>query len=75
MRISRSKLIDLLLCLPMAISIVSCAATDGNTRQRSPIRDCPPGFVLVCESREEPSKGGAEEEIPRYEYCRCEQAY
>lgn len=53
----------------------SCAKTGGGPGTRPQIRDCPPGFVLVCESRQEPSKGGAEEEIPQYEYCRCEQAY
>ncbi|MDX1405452.1 MAG: hypothetical protein R3192_12980 [Woeseiaceae bacterium] len=75
MRTRHYRLINVLVGLLIAMSAASCAATDGNTAQRSPIRDCPPGFVLVCESREEASKGGAEEEIPPYEYCRCEQAY
>ena len=55
--------------------IAGCADTGGSELRRSEIRDCPPGFVLVCESREDASKAGPEEEIPEYEYCRCEQAY
>ena len=54
-------------------SITACADMSGPTQPRRQLTECPPGFVLICESREqELSKGGAEEEIPQFEYCRCE---
>ena len=50
-----------------------CATTAGEGVKRNRLRDCPPGSVLICESRrpQEPSRGG-DEEIPEYEFCRCE---
>ncbi len=75
MRIDRPSLFHWLMILAVVAMSASCAGADVKPGPRSDIRDCPPGFVLVCESRQEPSKGGAEEEIPEYEYCRCEQAY
>ena len=53
--------------------VSACAPTSGV--RRDPIRECPLGMVLVCESRtqREPSKGGPDEEIPEYEFCRCVQ--
>lgn len=65
----------LLAILSVSAFASSCADRSSTTRPRPQLTSCPPGFVLVCESRQEPSKGGAEEEIPQYEYCRCEQAY
>ncbi len=55
------------------IFMVNACATSSTGARRDPIRECPVGMVLVCESRtqREPSRGGAEEEIPEYEYCRC----
>ncbi|MDH5345130.1 MAG: hypothetical protein OEW59_05140 [Gammaproteobacteria bacterium] len=52
-----------------------CATTGEDGAKRSRMRDCPPGMVQICESREhKPSRGG-EEDIPEYEYCRCESIY
>jgi len=51
----------------------SCTTTDGPRVKRDRTRDCPPGQVQICESRQqrEPSSGG-DEEIPEYDFCRCE---
>ena len=57
--------------LAVVACLGGCAGTDGPPRPRAQLTECPIGLVLVCESRQEPSKGGAEEEIPQYEYCRC----
>lgn len=75
MATNKHRMFMQLVILLVATWISSCADTGGMVRREPPIQSCPPGFVLVCESRQEPSKGGAEEEIPKYEYCRCEQAY
>jgi len=47
--------------------------TDGPRVKRDRTRDCPPGQVQICESRKprDPS-GGDDEEIPEYDFCRCE---
>jgi hypothetical protein len=55
-----------------SVASVSCADTSSGVRPRPQITSCPPGLILICESRQQPSKGGAEEEIPQYERCRCE---
>jgi len=62
-------IVSILLC---ALAASACNATGAR---RNPIRECPVGMVLVCESRSqrEASRGGAEEEIPEYDYCRCVQ--
>ena len=54
-----------------ALIVSACAPTSGV--RRDPVRECPDGFYLVCESRtqREPSRGGPDEEIPEYEFCRC----
>ncbi len=56
----------------LAMLVTSACAPSSGVR-RDPIRECPIGMVLVCESRtqREVSRGGPEEEIPEYEYCRC----
>ena len=52
--------------------MAACASDPGERGPRqSQLRDCPPGQVLICESRERPSKAG-QEEIPVYEFCYCE---
>jgi len=63
----------LLTILISALAVAACTSTSGT--RRNPIRECPVGMVLVCESRTqtEASRGGPEEEIPEYEYCRCVQ--
>lgn len=53
----------------------ACAGTGRVARSEPPIKSCPPGMILICESRQPASKGGPEEEIPKYEHCRCESAY
>jgi hypothetical protein len=55
-------------------SITACADMNNGAIPRRQITSCPPGMILICESRQQqtPSKGGAEEEIPLYDYCRCE---
>jgi hypothetical protein len=58
----------------LAFLLNACASTPGEpTVKRSQIRDCPPGWVLICETRrqQDPSQGG-DEEIPVYDFCRCD---
>lgn len=56
-----------------ALAVGACNSTSGT--RRDPIRQCPVGMVLVCESKTqtEASRGGPGEEIPAYEFCRCVQ--
>lgn len=74
MRINGKVFGFVLVLLLVGMIVGSCADTNGPDRPRPQISSCPPGFVLICESRQEPSKGGADEEIPQYEHCRCEPA-
>jgi hypothetical protein len=56
----------------IAVVLAACASDPGERGPRqSQIRDCPPGQVLICESRDRPSSG-SDEEIPVYEFCYCE---
>jgi hypothetical protein len=55
----------------IVILISACANVNQSAKPARELTSCPPGEYLVCESRQPPSKGGAEEEIPQYEYCRC----
>jgi hypothetical protein len=58
--------------IAVACLLTACASGPGERGPRqSQLRDCPPGQVLICESRENPSKAN-EEEIPVYEFCYCE---
>jgi len=52
----------------------ACADMNDGVQPRRQVTSCPVGMILICESRQQqtPSKGGAEEEIPQYDYCRCE---
>ena len=63
----------LLTLLVSALAVGACAASPGTRRDQ--IRQCPVGWILVCETREdrELTRGG-DEEIPAYEYCRCKDA-
>ena len=63
-----------LMALIVGTPITACANMDNGARPRRQITSCPPGFILICESQQPrtPSKGGAEEEIPLYDSCRCE---
>ncbi len=51
-----------------------CATSDEPRSPRRQITSCPPGQFLVCVSQtpRKPSEGGAEEEIPLYDRCRCD---
>ena len=64
--------IRILLVLLLSSGIAACADSGGPSRPRPQITSCPVGMVLICESRQPPSKGGADEEIPQYERCHCE---
>ena len=59
----------ILLCL------TACAsnASDSNNPKIKPRQtlECPYGMTLICESRNEPSRG-SDEEIPEYDRCYCE---
>ena len=50
--------------------LASCASTGETPRPPRQITSCPPGEVLICESREPPSTV-SDEEIPAYERCYC----
>ncbi len=57
----------------VSTSITACADMNDGVQRRPQITSCPPGEILICETRrQELSKGGAEEEIPQFEFCRCE---
>jgi len=56
----------------VATLITACANINQSAEPARKITDCPPGQYLICETRQPLSKGGAEEEIPEYEFCRCE---
>ena len=75
MKMKHEKIYIALATLIVGAASSSCAGTGGPVRSEPPITSCPPGFVLICESRQKASKGGAEEEIPKYEHCRCKNAY
>lgn len=64
----------LLTALIVSAATASCAGTGAPDRPRPQITSCPEGMILICESykQQRPSKGGAEEEIPQYDRCRCE---
>lgn len=53
----------------------ACASTGEDGAKRNRMRDCPPGMIQICETREHTPSQGGEEEIPEYEYCRCESIY
>ncbi len=55
----------------VAVLTAACADINPSAKPTRKITSCPPGEYLVCETRQPLSKGGAEEEIPEYEYCRC----
>jgi hypothetical protein len=58
----------------VAVAIISLSSCSNINQSAKPARElvsCPPGQYLVCETQQPLSKGGAEEEIPEYEYCRC----
>jgi hypothetical protein len=67
------KNLSLLIVISLALGAGAATPYDPAA-PRSQIRDCPPGWVLVCESRrpQEPSAGG-DEEIPEFDRCICEQ--
>ena len=59
----------------LSLALGACASTPQEPgARRSQIRDCPVGWVLICETAkaQEPSQGG-DEEIPEYDRCTCEQ--
>jgi len=68
------KIFVTLAAMLVSMSITACADMNDGAQPRQQITSCPPGLLLICESRQQrqPSKGGAEEEIPQYEFCRCE---
>jgi hypothetical protein len=70
----REKISVILIAFLIGTAITACADTGSGVKPPRQITSCPPGMVLICESRsrQEPSKGGAEEEIPQYDQCRCE---
>jgi len=55
----------------IAVLIAACADMSQSAKPARKITSCPPGQFLICETTQPLSKGGAEEEIPEYEYCRC----
>jgi len=59
----------------MLLCLTACASNpnDSNNPTIKPRQtlECPYGMMLICESRNEPSRGG-DEEIPEYDRCRCE---
>jgi hypothetical protein len=66
-------LFRVLVILILSAMTVSCANSGAPSGPRPQITSCPEGLVLICETgrQQQPSKGGADEEIPQYDYCRC----
>lgn len=65
-----------IIAISMVFTLGACATSSQQDGvRRDPIRDCPDGTILICESftQQEPSRGG-DEEIPQYDRCRCELA-
>jgi len=60
-----------LTALLVGMSLTSCATSNDPRYPRQQLTSCPLGLILICESRQPPSKGG-DEEIPLYDRCRCE---
>ena len=61
----------LVICTSLSI-LAGCASSGGGSDlQRPQTSECPVGMMLICEGRGEPSRGGAEEEIPNYDRCIC----
>jgi hypothetical protein len=56
----------------MLLCLTACASDTSNpTIKPRQTLECPYGMTLICESRNEPSRGG-DEEIPEYDRCHCE---
>jgi len=74
MRKCGGRIFVILMAMIIATSNTACADMNNGAQPRRQITSCPPGMILICESRQQqmPSKGGAEEEIPLYDFCRCE---
>ena len=74
MKIYCEKISVTVMALFICTAITACADTGSGVKPPRQITSCPPGMVLICESRsqQESSKGGAAEEIPQYDKCRCE---
>ena len=61
----------LLILTVIATLLIAACATPSGTR-RDPIRDCPIGMVLICETSRDQEPGSAsDEEIPQYDRCLC----
>jgi len=64
------KMIVMTAALMVCTSIASCAHSDDPRTPRRQIASCPEGLILICTSRQPPSRGG-DEDIPLYEDCTC----
>jgi hypothetical protein len=75
MRNASTATVRTTLLAAMLLYLTACAsnASDPNNPKIKPRQtlECPYGMVLICESRNEPSRGG-DEEIPEYDRCHCE---
>ena len=68
---SQSKILHRTAITVVCSLIAACSNVNQSAKPAREVVSCPPGQYLVCETRQPLSKGGAEEEIPEYEYCRC----
>jgi len=57
----------------IACLLGACAPMpDERGPRQNRMRDCPPGMVNVCETRQKQPIDAPDEEIPAYERCVCE---
>jgi len=68
---NQSKTLQRTIVIVVCSLIAACSNVNQSAKPAREVVDCPPGQYLVCETRQPLSKGGVEEEIPEYEYCRC----
>ena len=57
--------------LPLIAGCASSSSGGEHELQRPQTTDCPVGMMLICEGRGQPTRGGAEKEIPNYDRCNC----
>jgi hypothetical protein len=71
MTLRSGKILRLSAIVILVALTLSCADMSQSAKSARKLTSCPPGEYLICETTQPLSKGGAEEEIPEYEYCRC----
>ena len=69
---NQSEILQRTTVIAVCSLIAACSNVNQSAKPARKLTSCPPGEYLVCETKQPLSKGGAEEEIPKYEYCICQ---